>query len=346
MASNKKIGNQTGAVNLPTAASAPGVWTNSETSRFLALNQWPRPLEGVVSTAGDYLFAATSGVRAAALTESFYLEAYGATYPKASYSNLSSRIGTNYGGDTLNFAVPNVSEYFSYFKATVGASGVHSSGVLPTHTHNVSLTGYGGTSTNVGSSINTSKSSSTVYTSVDGEEHNNGKSKEILPLIAYEDAGCVTGTVVQFMLPTAISSLAALLPEGILICSGQEISRTAYDVLYSRMGDLYGNGDGSTTFTLPDYRGVFLHAPQTGPEKEVLPYITGSGHQSDSFRKHRHGIGVVTDQSQNWNSVPISANDPNYMTSPASSNSNIGSSVESRPRNIYCLTCIVASGGL
>ncbi len=44
-------------------------------------------------------------------------------------------------------------------------------------------------------------------------------------------------------------------PDGWLLCYGQEVSRSTYAGLYSAIGDTYGNGDGSTTFNLPDLRG-------------------------------------------------------------------------------------------
>ena len=43
--------------------------------------------------------------------------------------------------------------------------------------------------------------------------------------------------------------------EGWLICNGQAISRTVYQDLYALIGDTFGNGDGVTTFNLPDVRG-------------------------------------------------------------------------------------------
>lgn len=44
-------------------------------------------------------------------------------------------------------------------------------------------------------------------------------------------------------------------PSGYLLCYGQDVSRTTYADLYAIVGDTYGAGDGSTTFTLPDLRG-------------------------------------------------------------------------------------------
>ena len=48
------------------------------------------------------------------------------------------------------------------------------------------------------------------------------------------------------------------IPEGWLLCDGSEISRTEYANLYDAIGVCWGVGDGSTTFNLPDLRGLFL----------------------------------------------------------------------------------------
>lgn len=47
-------------------------------------------------------------------------------------------------------------------------------------------------------------------------------------------------------------------PAGWFICDGHEVSRTAYPELFAAIGVTYGDGDGSTTFNLPDFRGRFL----------------------------------------------------------------------------------------
>ena len=41
---------------------------------------------------------------------------------------------------------------------------------------------------------------------------------------------------------------------GWLKCIGQNVSRTTYDTLFNVIGTAFGSGDGSTTFTLPDFR--------------------------------------------------------------------------------------------
>lgn len=47
-------------------------------------------------------------------------------------------------------------------------------------------------------------------------------------------------------------------PEGTLVCNGAAISRTTYSELFGVIGTTAGAGDGSTTFNLPDLRGLFL----------------------------------------------------------------------------------------
>lgn len=51
---------------------------------------------------------------------------------------------------------------------------------------------------------------------------------------------------------------AEFVPTGWLLCDGSEISRTEYATLYNVIGVSWGAGDGSTTFNLPDMRGMFL----------------------------------------------------------------------------------------
>lgn len=48
------------------------------------------------------------------------------------------------------------------------------------------------------------------------------------------------------------------LPTAFLIPDGRAVSRTAYALLFSKIGTKFGAGDGSTTFNLPDARGKAL----------------------------------------------------------------------------------------
>lgn len=47
-------------------------------------------------------------------------------------------------------------------------------------------------------------------------------------------------------------------PSGYLLCDGSPVSRTTYSRLFAIIGSTYGQGDGSTTFNVPDMRGLFV----------------------------------------------------------------------------------------
>ncbi len=44
-------------------------------------------------------------------------------------------------------------------------------------------------------------------------------------------------------------------PSGFLLCYGQAVSRATYSALFTAISTVFGTGDGSTTFNLPDLRG-------------------------------------------------------------------------------------------
>ncbi|MEZ5691204.1 MAG: tail fiber protein [Rickettsiales bacterium] len=46
-------------------------------------------------------------------------------------------------------------------------------------------------------------------------------------------------------------------PANWMFCDGRAISRTTYSDLYAAIGTTFGVGDGSTTFNIPDRRGIF-----------------------------------------------------------------------------------------
>lgn len=60
-----------------------------------------------------------------------------------------------------------------------------------------------------------------------------------------------TGFVSGMLMPYAGASA----PSGWLLCYGQAISRTTYADLFTAIGTVYGVGDGSSTFNVPDLRG-------------------------------------------------------------------------------------------
>lgn len=55
-------------------------------------------------------------------------------------------------------------------------------------------------------------------------------------------------------------------PEGWLMCDGTNVSRLGYSRLFAVFGTTFGQGDGETTFSLPDFRGRSPMGDGQGPE--------------------------------------------------------------------------------
>lgn len=62
------------------------------------------------------------------------------------------------------------------------------------------------------------------------------------------------------MAPYASSTV----PSGWLECNGAAVSRTTYANLFAAISTVWGVGDGSTTFNLPDFRGEFVRGWDNG----------------------------------------------------------------------------------
>lgn len=65
--------------------------------------------------------------------------------------------------------------------------------------------------------------------------------------------------------------------DGFLLCDGSPVSRTTYKDLFDVIGTLYGGGDGSTTFNLPNLADKFLEGSDTAGTNVAagLPNIEG-----------------------------------------------------------------------
>lgn len=109
-----------------------------------------------------------------------------------------------------------------------------------------------------------------------------------------------------------ISWPAATMPDGFLAADGSAVSRTTYADLYAVIGITHGQGDGSTTFNLPDYRGRFLRGVDGSagrdPNDSTRTAMNTGGNtgdnvgsvQTDAFQGHAH---LITDSAAGGNIV-------------------------------------------
>ena len=85
----------------------------------------------------------------------------------------------------------------------------------------------------------------------------------------------------------------AAVPDGWLLCDGSAVSRDTYADLYAAIGDTWGEGDGSTTFNLPNFKGRFPLGAN-----DARPVGTTGGAEThtlttDEMPSHSHGKGTL-----------------------------------------------------
>ena len=121
-------------------------------------------------------------------------------------------------------------------------------------------------------------------------------------------------------------------PNGWLECNGGQVSRTTYSALFSVLGTLYGIGDGSTTFNLPELRGEFIRGYDNARGVDVSRSL-GSW-QDDSFESHTHSAATMSGALGNLGLGGGSDTTPTTSATTSSGGS------ETRPRNIAMMYII------
>jgi len=148
------------------------------------------------------------------------------------------------------------------------------------------------------------------------------------------------GVVKAFVGSTAPSMYA--------VCNGAAVDRSAFSDLFAIIGTSFGNGDGSTTFNLPDLRGNFIRGWDIGAANDPdagSRTASGTGGatgdnigsaQDDEIKLHTHDIPYGGSGGVDY-----------FQTDPASDGSQTWVSGghggnETRPKNVYLMYIIKA----
>lgn len=150
-------------------------------------------------------------------------------------------------------------------------------------------------------------------------------------------------------------------PEGWIVADGSSANRTTYAALFAAIGTMYGAGNGTTTFYLPDYRGQFLrgwaHGAATDPDSAIranrgdgtLGDAVGT-RQEDAFQGHNHSASTDAKKDTAWQG--LSQGGASVVQYFGSASVSVGAptsdgvsggprlSSESRPKNVAVLYCI------
>ncbi|MDR3323131.1 MAG: tail fiber protein [Zoogloeaceae bacterium] len=175
--------------------------------------------------------------------------------------------------------------------------------------------------------------------------------QDLLSALLQRPQGVPVGTIIHFAAPVA--------PDGYLFCDGAALSRTDFAGLFSVIGTIYGAGDGSTTFNIPDCCGKFDRCWDNGGEvdpgrvfgssqdSQNLAHTHNLSGTAQSAGSHTHtiiGYGGLTAGSMSvWamggtvSKSTAAAGDHTHTLSGTASSSGEN---ESRPINIAFLFCI------
>jgi len=102
---------------------------------------------------------------------------------------------------------------------------------------------------------------------------------------------------------TVLTFAGTIAPEGWLLCDGAAKSRTTYASLFLTIQTNYGVGNGSTTFNLPDMRGVFARGAGTNGTSN---YGGASGHTPAGGSVANKGAQKTAKNNLNANAAPSS----------------------------------------
>jgi len=144
-----------------------------------------------------------------------------------------------------------------------------------------------------------------------------------------------SGAVQAFAMNTA--------PTGWLAADGTAVSRTTYANLFTAVGTTYGVGDGSTTFSLPDLRGIFVRGSGSQTISGTTYNKTFAAKERDAFQGHEHTSPSATGSG---NYASYSSNSPQAISASTIAvvtdgvNGTPRTASETRPANVALLYCI------
>ncbi|BAR14528.1 phage collar domain containing protein [uncultured Mediterranean phage uvMED] len=126
-----------------------------------------------------------------------------------------------------------------------------------------------------------------------------------------DGSGNLSFTALPQAVPTGSVHMMATTtaPSGYLKCNGAAVSRTTYADLFAIVGTTWGEGNGSSTFNVPDLRGEFVRGWADNGSVDSGRSFASS--QSDQNQQHNHtatATSTVTDPGH-FHDVPYSNSD-------------------------------------
>jgi microcystin-dependent protein len=154
--------------------------------------------------------------------------------------------------------------------------------------------------------------------------------------ITVASANMVTATA-QALLPAGAVMAFAMnsAPAGWLAANGAAVSRSTYATLFAAISTTHGSGNGSTTFNVPDLRGIFVRGSGDQTISGTLYSKAFALKEADELKSHTH---QYTRYAQLI--TRAGGGDNNIWASTAGVQTTATGGTETRPANIALLYCI------
>jgi len=111
--------------------------------------------------------------------------------------------------------------------------------------------------------------------------------------------------------------IGTAIPDRYLLCDGSAVSRIEHFKLFAAIDTLYGNGDGSTSFNLPDIRGRFiLHTETVADVSNTTDFKTAvdPAYVISAYDVVSHTHGTSTSSSTGNHRHSLIGEDPHLET--------------------------------
>ena len=113
-------------------------------------------------------------------------------------------------------------------------------------------------------------------------------------------------------------------PAGWLICDGAAISRNTYIDLWNAIQDIWGPGNNSSTFNIPDLRGAILRNTGTSTVDANYEGPTVGDSQTDQITLHEHTFWNFSGSGGSWGSTLGGGSSPSAAGWPTTHGSQTG----------------------
>jgi microcystin-dependent protein len=187
----------------------------------------------------------------------------------------------------------------------------------------------------------TGAQATTILSAVVGDSGSGG-TKGLVPAPAAGDTAAArflsaAGTFAAAVPVGSITMYAAnAAPTGWLECNGGAVSRTTYAGLFAAIGTVFGVGNGTTTFNLPEMRGEFARGWDNS--RGIDPARAFGSAQADELKAHVHSVTPPAANDDTASGLTSTGTGGAETITPYNTASTGGT--ETRPRNIALMFII------